>query len=273
MIGRLIDYICWRWSEEGRQTRLFNRDRARLFRNATKQTKAGLGDSRGSNELGARLCKLNLTYPKARQAQPLTGKPAMLTQEEWEYCLTTPRHERPQEFPGCPVYTADLFKPETGSIVSATRRSIGYIPSIQDEQPSTQDEHDNQFYRVKPPAGIYISELADQKVSTIRYDSVRKQVAKLLSLIQEKLNNDFYAISNRLPKLHLTEEENGCVLIEWNFEYVRIGFSIESDRNKSFFYIVLSHQDEGIYDSHSRPLWLHIKQYLPRLVNLAIQNS
>ena len=153
-----------------------------------------------------------------------------------------------------------------GSIVSAIRRSVGYVPSI-------QAERDNQFYRVKPPAGINISELANQKISTIRHDSVRKQVTDLLSLIQEELNNDFYDVSNRLPKLHLTQEEDGSALIEWIFEYYRIGFSIEPDEKESSVYIVEIRKDEGIYNTQSQPLWAFVKKRLPSLIDAVIKNS
>ena len=70
----------------------------------------------------------------------------------------------------------------------------------------------------------------------------------------------------------MTEEEDGCVSIEWNFKQIRIGFAIELDRDKSFFYIVSFYGDDDRYDSKSRRLWSHINQ-LPLLVNLAIQNS
>jgi len=130
----------------------------------------------------------------------------------------------------------------------------------------------NQFYRVKLLAGIDVSEIVEQKISQLRNNSVQQQAEKLIQMIQDILERSFYFESNRLPRLHLTEEEDDCVLIEWNFEYTRIGFSIEPDRDKSFFYIVSFRKDNDSYDSRSRRLWSHIN-HLPSLVKLAIQNS
>lgn len=157
----------------------------------------------------------------------------------------------------------------------AVRTSTGYNIPVAEQTPSYEScppyGRSNQFYRVKPPAGIHVSEIAEQKISQLRDDSVQKQARELIQLIQDILERRFYSESNRLPRLHLIEED-GCASIEWNFEYIRIGFYIDPDRDKSFYYVVSFRKDDDSYDSHSRTLWLNINR-LSNLVNLAIQHS
>jgi len=165
------------------------------------------------------------------------------------------------------VPTINSGATKTGMIYKTptTEHVVGY---------ATQSQHCrcNPFYRVKPPVGIYVSEIAEQKIPHLRDNSVQKQASELVQLIQDILERDYYSESNRLPRLHLVEEEGGSVLIEWNFEHIRVGFSIESDRDKSFFYVVSFRKDDERYDSKSRRLWANIKD-VPAIVNLAIQNS
>ena len=100
MIRKLIDYIKWRWSEEGRQSRLFDRESRRLLLAVVHYDE--LGDQEKVDEYFAERRKLNLKYPKAKRAIPIEKmgvRPNSISPEEWEYCLITPKHKRTRVFP------------------------------------------------------------------------------------------------------------------------------------------------------------------------------
>ena len=155
---------------------------------------------------------------------------------------------------------------------TSTGYKVPIVEQVQGNESRSPYGRSNPFYRVGLPTGINVSEIVEHKISQLRDTSVQNQVGELIQRIQDILERDFYFESNLLSRLHMTEEEDDCVSIEWNFKQVRIGFVIESDRAKSFFYIVSFCEDDDSYDSKSRRLWSHINQ-LPSLVNLATQNS
>jgi len=95
MIGKLINYLKWRWSEEGRQTRLFEKESRRLLIKGERCCE--LKDRNGFDDCMTDRIKLHLRYPKAKQAvtlEQMGTRPGQYTPEEWLEAVTTPSYKR-----------------------------------------------------------------------------------------------------------------------------------------------------------------------------------
>lgn len=84
-------------------------------------------------------------------------------------------------------------------------------------------------------AGESLVESAKQKLSRFENCSVADRSRKILSLIADTLSDrDRFA---NLPPFNAFPAEDGSVLIEWIFPYLRLGFSIEPDPKESAWYL------------------------------------
>ena len=90
IIRRLIDYLRWRCSEEGKQTRAFEREHLVLWRKKVKARK--VNDKKEMQLYHINAEKLRRKYPLSKQAiRSVLRKscPSYLSQEEWDLQLIT----------------------------------------------------------------------------------------------------------------------------------------------------------------------------------------
>jgi hypothetical protein len=131
------------------------------------------------------------------------------------------------------------------------------------------------FYKIKNSIGVDATQSASRRALQLQDESVRTQTIKLLDDIDTYLNDviSVAEISNRLPQIHLTEQEDNSVLIEWNFENFRIGFSIESQPSKSFYFIIREDNTSGLFKSETRYLDNTYDKILANIIKFVIKHS
>jgi hypothetical protein len=131
------------------------------------------------------------------------------------------------------------------------------------------------FYKIKKSISIDVVQNAYRMALQLKDESVHKQTIKLFDDIDTHLDNAMCVskISNRLPQIHLTEQEDNSALIEWNFENFRIGFLIESQPKKSFYFIVHEDNTIGAYRSETRCLNNAYNEILSNIVNFVLKHS
>jgi hypothetical protein len=122
---------------------------------------------------------------------------------------------------------------------------------------------------------VNVIQNASRRALQLRDEFVRKQTIKLLDDIDTYLNNviSVAEISNRLPQIHLAEQEDNSVLIEWNFENFRIGFSIESQPSKSFYFIICEDNTNGLFKSETRYLDNAYDKILANTIKFVLKRS
>jgi hypothetical protein len=153
----------------------------------------------------------------------------------------------------------------TSKIKKNVERKI--YPTIKESIPSVP------FYRIKKPATINVVQNALQLAVCLQNESVRTQTIKLLNNLDRSLNDavNVSEISNRLPKIHLTEQEDGSALAEWNFEYFRIGFSIEPEQ--SSYYLISDNKTTGSFKAETHRLDMERQEIISKIINFVLVNS
>ncbi|MDR0609493.1 MAG: hypothetical protein LBG58_05240 [Planctomycetaceae bacterium] len=130
------------------------------------------------------------------------------------------------------------------------------------------------FYKIKKPANLNVVQNALQLAIYLRNEFVRKQTVELLNNIDTYLDEiiNVSEISNRLPQIHLTEQEDDSVLAEWNFEYFRIGFSIEQEPDKSSCYVLFENRTTGYFKAETCRLGTEYQEIVSKIVNFVLVN-
>jgi hypothetical protein len=85
---RFVEYLRWRQTEEGHQTRLFDKEVRKLFNDEARQRKTE--GWRATKRLSGRIMQLHKKYPNALQVTQCkieSGRPNYISEEEWDRML------------------------------------------------------------------------------------------------------------------------------------------------------------------------------------------
>jgi hypothetical protein len=111
------------------------------------------------------------------------------------------------------------------------------------------------YYQIEKTANTEALRDAFRVVDELTHDSVKKQAKTLLDVIEFYLNGiNFSATPVCIPPLHLYEQDDGSATIEWIFDKRRIGFILEQDESKSFYYYVEEDREAGSSQSYTRKI-------------------
>ena len=125
------------------------------------------------------------------------------------------------------------------------------------------------------PEAIDVFTQASSKIAKLHDHIVKKQTLEILNRIYICLAyyNQVTDLRNRLPKLHLTIDEDGDACIELNFQSFRFGFTLESEREKSSYYIVAGDLTDGYISSTSDILRDNYRYVVDSIVKLVLENT
>lgn len=81
-----------------------------------------------------------------------------------------------------------------------------------------------------------------EMLSRVQRADIRQLAMKVIFKIAASLETSILFKSKlrfgTLTPLHITQDDDGSILVEWAFPHYRIGFSIESDTTKSGWYLI-----------------------------------
>lgn len=124
--------------------------------------------------------------------------------------------------------------------------------SNDDQYYSTNNEKRN-HYSIVLPQNIDIFTDILKKAKTIENPHIYGYVLQLMLSFKNILLqlNQSEIITNNLSKLNLNIMLDESVLIEWNFENFRIGFSIGPNLSESSYYVISDNKISGSYSSEA----------------------
>lgn len=130
----------------------------------------------------------------------------------------------------------------------------------------------NNYYTMAMYSNINVVEDILPKISVLKDNSVQSQTLNLTKSIIKNLC--FYADAQvRLPKISLTEQSDNSVLIEWNFENFRIGFSLEPDENETSLYIIEKDDGTNYLKTETRKIGSDIEAVVKQIISFVVRNS
>lgn len=114
-----------------------------------------------------------------------------------------------------------------------------------------------------------ITREARERILTFSNKTLCEEALQILAAIRHEIAKN--RILGHLPKIYVFESEDGSILLEWIFKNLRLGLSIESEIEKSSWFLV-SNKSIGSINAYGR-LDSDIKYPVIKwLANLVISN-
>lgn len=112
-------------------------------------------------------------------------------------------------------------------------------------------------------------------VQQIENENIVNQARGILLILQKTITTfHYYGFPfSHLPSLHAVNVEDGSTLIEWIFDDFRIGFSVESDKDESSWYLVSSKKLREINASGYIPSGNEFEKLILWLLNFVISHT
>jgi hypothetical protein len=132
---------------------------------------------------------------------------------------------------------------------------------------------DSKYFR-SLPSGLNILANASDTIRRITNPEKQREVVTFLLSIQDALLVNRFALDRigSLSPLRISLNEDDSVLIEWIFRDFRIGFSIETDRSQSNWYLV-SNQNLNQVDLSGLLSSQNIGELLSVLIAFVLSNT
>ncbi len=158
--------------------------------------------------------------------------------------------------------------------ITSTGNSIS-INSGDDRYYITNNEKKDHYSMVLPQ-NIDIFSGILKKAKNIADPQIYDYVLQILLSLNNTLHqiNQTDIIKNNLSKLNLSIMSDESVLIEWNFENFRIGFSIEPNLSESSYYVVSDDKISGAYSSEANLLTpVEVDSVIQNIINFVLRNT
>ncbi|MDR0518312.1 MAG: hypothetical protein LBH25_14865 [Fibromonadaceae bacterium] len=136
------------------------------------------------------------------------------------------------------------------------------------------------FSDVKPyetplPSNINVFSEVKECVARLEDSSVKYQAKYILSNIYLLLQSAYKKrkISNRLSQIILVQQEDKSVLMEWIFQYFRIGFLLESDKTYSSYFVVSRSANDELFMPSTQKLDVDTPKSIEEIVEYVLGNT
>jgi hypothetical protein len=153
--------------------------------------------------------------------------------------------------------------------------SIFRIEKINEIYPNTSGANFSTSYIPELPYSINIFTAISKSfvLDTITDPLIEAKLLQLLNALNEAIINipDVNNIERYLSKLHLVEQEDKSILIEWNYQNFRIGFVVCKPIEDSYYFFVL--QDTDSFFSESYKIKDNVNLLARRIINYIIRNT
>ena len=131
------------------------------------------------------------------------------------------------------------------------------------------------IYPVMLPLNVDVFSSLSKSIITLEDEEVAKQVKKILSCLylslKKAINNK--SISNYLPRLHLTQQDDMSALIEWNFQNFRIGFILDTNKDENYFFMISQNKIMNSYKSDLQKLDVDNFVYMDEIIKYVLENT
>lgn len=146
-----------------------------------------------------------------------------------------------------------IIKPDDETNVISTGSTINSDSENRSMFVSTASGATMARYYLAMPQNMDVFSTIIKKSSTIENPEMVDYIKGLTESLRNVLHNfdNREKISNRLSKFILNNMPDKSVLIEWNFDNFRIGFSIEPNLDQSSYYVISDDKISGSYSSQS----------------------
>jgi len=134
-------------------------------------------------------------------------------------------------------------------------------------------DKDSDYFR-NLPSNLNILINASDAIRRITDPEKQRDVVKFLLSVQNILLTNRFALDSigSLPPLRININEDDSVLVEWIFRDFRIGFSIETDRSQSNWYLV-SNQNLNQVDFSGLLSLQDIDELLTSIIAFVLSNT
>jgi hypothetical protein len=156
---------------------------------------------------------------------------------------------------------------KTSPFINETGKIFSYKTS--NNTPTSRDNTDLVYAAL--PYNIDIFEEITENLLALEGSVVINQTYQILKYFYSALQkaNENTIICNYIPRLHVVQQENKSVLIEWDFQNVRLGFVLEPVESESYFYTVFQ-DNEGSFSSDTRRLNNNVPQIISNMVKCVL---
>jgi hypothetical protein len=128
--------------------------------------------------------------------------------------------------------------------------------------------HLSRYVSIKSIYQNNLTESAREDLSGIDNKQVAKQATIILDILESQLQ---YYDFTTLPPIRVAELEDGGIILEWIFENFRMGFNLETNHDKSGYFLV-SKESAGEIRSSGYLKGLKLESIIQSLLTIVLNN-
>lgn len=130
-------------------------------------------------------------------------------------------------------------------------------------------------YQTLLPHNIDVFSVITDALQTLTNPTVKDETIVFLGRVNAYLQTVSLTshATNYLSKLNLIEQDDGVVLIEWNFQNFRIGFLIEPKNEESSYYIISEDKEIGSFMAETRRIGRRYDEVIEKIVRYVLENT
>lgn len=135
------------------------------------------------------------------------------------------------------------------------------------------EKHLPVFYEPLPLEYDVFSELNIQKIHALA--TQKMFLDAILSELRSELQEVFmqYGTIKELPKLHITNDTDNAIILNWIYSNYRIYLNIEKTIEKSFYGVVLQDQEKNIHFKTGKVTYDNYRSIIPKILDFLFNQT
>jgi len=130
-------------------------------------------------------------------------------------------------------------------------------------------------YGTMLPSNINIFSSLAESIIGLEDPSVKEQAEQVLLYLYLSLRRACKQkiLSNYLSRINLVQQEDKAALMEWNFQDFRIGFTLESNKDESSYFVVSQNKNTGSFMTDTQKLDTTVSRSVEKIVEYVLENT
>ncbi len=127
-------------------------------------------------------------------------------------------------------------------------------------------------YKVALPQNLDIFNTVESALGKIEDRQMKSNIEDFIIKFKACLSQ-LKNIDNNLSKLNISFMDDGSVVIEWIYNYFRIGFAFEKNEEESSYYVVIEDQEGTLITKTGLLKKDETIELIPELINFVLENT
>ena len=125
------------------------------------------------------------------------------------------------------------------------------------------------------PFNINVFSILAEGITDLENSVVKEQVKQVLLHLYLSLQKAHKKknLNNYLSRINLVQQGDMAALLEWSFQDFRVGFTLESDKTESSYFLVSQDKNAGSFIIDTHKLDTDVSRSVDRIVEYVLENT